>query len=141
MTEAKTNNIIMLIGGIQMKLHKSKSILNSFSYAFSGLFTAIKQERNLKIHLCFIILITIIGIIVKLSETEWIICILLFGLVVSAELINTAIESVVDLASPETHNLAKQAKDVASSAVLVLAITSIIIGTIIFLPKIYIFII
>lgn len=120
-----------------MKLHKSKNILSSFGYAFSGLFTAIRQERNLKIHLCFIILVTIVGAILKLSKAEWIICILLFGLVVSAELINTAIETVVDLASPEIHNLAKQAKDIASSAVLVLAITSVIIGIIIFLPKIY----
>lgn len=120
-----------------MKLHKSKSILSSFIYAFSGILTAIKQERNLKIHLCFVILVTIVGIIVKISKIEWIICILLFGLVLALEFINTAIESVVDLASPEIHNLAKQAKDIAASAVLISAITSVIIGIIIFLPKIY----
>lgn len=120
-----------------MKLHKSKSILSSFGNAFTGLFNAIKQERNLKIHLCFIVLVIITGVILKLSKIEWIICILLFGLVISAELINTAIETAVDLASPEIHNLAKQAKDVASSAVLVLSITSATIGIIIFIPKIY----
>jgi diacylglycerol kinase (ATP) len=71
--------------------------------------------------------------------TEWIICIALFGLVISAEMFNTAIEYVVDIASPEKQEKAKHAKDIAAGAVLVNAIVSAIIGLQIFIPKIIIF--
>ena len=71
--------------------------------------------------------------------TEWIICIALFGLVISAEMFNTAIEYVVDIASPEKQEKAKRAKDIAAGAVLVNAIVSAIIGLQIFIPKIIIF--
>ena len=105
----------------------------------SGLGVAFKQEKNLKIHMIFVILVSIAGVLLKISNTEWIICILLYGLVFVAELINTAIESTVDLCSPEIKPLAKQAKDIAASCVLISAITSIIIGIIIFMPKILVY--
>ena len=111
---------------------KIKSMKNSFKYAIEGLYTGIKEERNLKIH----IVIMIFVIILKISKIEWIICIILFGLVISAELMNTAIENVVDLVTMEKNQKAKIAKDVAAGAVLVTAISSAIIGFIIFLPKI-----
>ena len=98
---------------------KIKSMKNSFKYAIEGLYTGI-----------------IFGIILKISKIEWIICIILFGLVISAELMNTAIENVVDLVTMEKNQKAKIAKDVAAGAVLVTAISSAIIGFIIFLPKI-----
>ena len=116
---------------------KSKNILYSFKYAFEGLEKAIKTERNIKIHICAMILVIISGIILKISKTEWIICIILFGLVISAELFNTAIETTVDIAMPEKDPRAKKAKDVSASAVLVLAIASAIIGLMIFIPKLY----
>ncbi len=120
-----------------MKLHKSKNLFHSFGYAIQGLFSAFKQERNLKIHLIAIFFVLFVGVLLKLSSIEWIICVLLFGIVLISELINTAIESVVDLVSPEINPLAKQAKDIAASAVFVSAVISVIIAGIIFLPKLF----
>ena len=77
------------------------------------------------------------GIIYKISTMEWIICILLFGLVISTEIINTAIENAVDLVTDEKNILAKKAKDAAAGAVLVNAIISVIIACIIWIPKIF----
>lgn len=76
------------------------------------------------------------GVIFKISKIEWIILTILFSIVISGELFNTAIETVVDIASPEKNDKAKLAKDISAGAVLVLTIGSLIIGIIIFLPKI-----
>lgn len=113
-----------------------KKVLKSFKYAFDGIFTGIKEEQNMKIHIIIMILVIIFGIMLKISKMEWIICIILFGLVISMELINTAIENTVDLVTKEKNEQAKIAKDVAAGAVLVSAIASAIIGLIIFVPKI-----
>ena len=109
--------------------------MNSFKYAFEGILSALKTERNLKIHIFIMIFVIIMGIILKISTIEWCICIILFGLVISLELLNTAIETVVDIAMPEINEKAKKAKDISASAVLVSAIASAVIGFIIFLPK------
>ncbi len=82
------------------------------------------------------ILVIVFGIMLKISKIEWIICIALFGLVISMELINTAIENTVDLITKENNQQAKIAKDVAAGAVLVSAIVSSVIGLMIFIPKI-----
>lgn len=113
-----------------------KKFLKSFRYAFEGIFTGIKEEQNMKIHIAIMILVIIFGILLKISKVEWIICIALFGLVISMELINTAIENAVDLITKEKNKQAKIAKDVAAGAVLVSAIASAIIGLIIFVPKV-----
>lgn len=115
---------------------KRKKLRNSFKYAFEGVHRELKEEQNLKIHILIMILVIIAGFTLKLSPMEWIICIILFGFVIALELINTAIELTVDLAMPEIHPKAKAAKDIAAAAVLVSATCSIIIGVIIFLPKI-----
>lgn len=114
-----------------------KKLLKSFKYAFEGIFTGIKEEQNMKVHIVIMILVIIFGIMLKISTIEWIICIVLFGLVISMELINTAIENTVDLVTKEKNEQAKIAKDVAAGAVLVSAIASAIIGLIIFIPKIF----
>ena len=114
-----------------------KKLLKSFKYAFDGIYTGIKEEQNMKIHITIMILVIIFGIMLKISTIEWIICIVLFGLVISMELINTAIENTVDLVTKEKNEQAKIAKDVAAGAVLVSAIASTIIGLIIFIPKIF----
>ena len=113
-----------------------KKLLKSFKYAFDGIYTGIKEEQNMKIHITIMILVIIFGIMLKISKAERIICIILFGLVISMELINTAIENTVDLITKEKNEQAKIAKDVAAGAVLVSAIASAIIGVIIFVPKI-----
>lgn len=115
---------------------KRKKLRNSFKYAFEGVHRELKEEQNLKIHILIMILVIIAGFILKLSPMEWIICIILFGFVIALELINTAIELTVDLAMPEIHPKAKAAKDIAAAAVLISATCSVIIGLIIFLPKI-----
>lgn len=117
-------------------IKKSKNVIISFKYAFQGVFSAIKTERNLKIHISIMILVIIAGIFLKISKMEWIICIILFGLVIGGEMLNSAIETVVDIAMPEINPKAKFAKDVAAGAVLIFAISSAIIGLIIFIPKI-----
>lgn len=117
-------------------IEKSKNVIISFKYAFQGVFSAIKTERNLKIHISIMILVIIAGIFLKISKMEWIICIILFGLVIGGEMLNSAIETVVDIAMPEINPKAKFAKDVAAGAVLIFAISSAIIGLIIFIPKI-----
>ena len=113
-----------------------KKLIKSFKYAFEGIFTGIKEEHNMKIHISIMILVIVFGIMLKISKIEWIICIALFGLVISMELINTAIENTVDLITKENNQQAKIAKDVAAGAVLVSAIVSSVIGLMIFIPKI-----
>lgn len=115
-----------------------RKLVNSLKYAGEGIITGIKLERNMKIHIMIMTLVIIFGIILKISKIEWIICIILFGNVISLELVNTAIESTVDLITLDKNPKAKIAKDVAAGSVLIVAITAAIIGLIIFIPKIFI---
>lgn len=117
-----------------------KRLVNSFKYAGQGVYEAFLGEQNLKIHAIIGILVVIFGFILRISYFEWLICLVLIGLVIMAEFFNTAVEYVVDLASPEIHPLAKMAKDTASAGVLMMAIISAIIGLIIFVPKLVHFI-
>jgi diacylglycerol kinase len=117
-------------------MNKSKNIFDSFKYAASGIVTAFKEERNLKVHLTVMILVIILGFILKLSTFEWTTCLICFALVIGAEIFNTSIETLVDMVSPEISEGAKKCKDTSAGAVLIMAIFSSIIGLIIFLPKI-----
>ncbi len=110
-------------------------LYRSFGYAFEGIFACIRKERNIKIHLTFSVLVVIAGLILSISPIEWCICLTLFGLVLSLELVNTAVEAVTDLVTEERKPLAKLAKDTAAGAVLIAAIMAAIAGLIIFLPK------
>jgi undecaprenol kinase len=110
-----------------------KMFLVSFRYALQGIRFA-WQGRNFRIQ-CFIALIVIVtGAWTKLSFTEWMIVFLLIGLVLSFEIFNSAIESIVNFVSPEFHPLAGKIKDLAAGAVLVMSIAAAIIGLIIFVP-------
>lgn len=115
---------------------KSKKIANSFKYAGQGLYSSFKTERNMKIHVTIMILVIIAAILLKINKHEWIICIACFAIVISGELFNTTIETIVDMVMPYKNEKAKLAKDISASAVLVLAIGTAIIGLIIFIPKI-----
>ena len=88
----------------------------------------------MKIHCLAVIAVTLAGTLFQITAGEWCVCLLLFGLVISLELVNTAVESVVDLVTEEKKPLAKTAKDTAAGAVLFSAIVSVIIGCIIFVP-------
>lgn len=108
----------------------------SFKHAVDGLIYTLKHEHNVWIIYIAIVLVVAAGIVFKISATEWIICTLCMGLVMTTEMINSSIEAVVDLASPKIHPLAKISKDIGSAASLVICTTSAIVGLIIFVPKI-----
>ena len=114
---------------------KNKKLINSFKYAFKGIASALLSERNMKIHVTIMALVIIFGIILNISTFEWFVCIICFAIVISAEIFNTALEQMVDIAMPEKDPRAKFVKDVAAGGVLVMAIASAIIGLIIFIPK------
>ncbi|MEI3529757.1 MAG: diacylglycerol kinase family protein [Bacilli bacterium] len=124
----------------KLKQKGLKRLFNSFKYAWEGIVYALKYEQNMLIHLLATVLVIILGLIVELSLVEWLFCLILIGLVIATELINSSLEAVVDLVSPNKNSLAKVAKDTASGAVLVLALTALIVGLIIFIPKIIILI-
>lgn len=114
---------------------KKDPLYKSFGYAFQGIFNTIRTERNIKIHCAAAILVTILGIWLQISKTEWMICFILFGLILALELVNTAVEATVDLFTEERKPLAKKAKDAAAGAVLIVAIFAAVIGILIFIPK------
>ena len=119
---------------------KTKKIANSFKYAFVGIITSFRKERNMKFHFLIMFLVIILGFLLKISMIEWFICIMWFAVVIGGELFNTAIESTVNIAMPYRNPQAKAAKDISAGAVLMLAIGSAISGLIIFIPKIVAFI-
>lgn len=113
----------------------NKRLTGSFKYAFEGIIQTYKGEQNLKIHTFIAILVVVFGFFLKISTVEWFACLILIGLVLMSEFFNTAIEYVVDLASPRIHPLAKAAKDTASAGVLIMSLMAAIVGGIIFIPK------
>ena len=118
-----------------MSVQKKPPLYKSFGYAFEGIFAVIKKERNMQIHCCMMVLVILAGLFFQISAVEWCICFVLFGLIMSLELVNTAVESVVDLVTEERRPLAKLAKDAAAGAVLLASIMAAVAGLIIFLPK------
>lgn len=120
---------------------KNKKLINSFKYAFKGLGSAVKSERNMKIHFTMMMLVIIAGIFFNIAIWEWITCFILFGLVIGMECVNTAIEIIVDMVSPKYNEAAGRAKDIAAGGVLACAIGAAVAGIFIFLPKVLKFII
>lgn len=115
--------------------------ISSFHYSMEGLTFAYLNEQSMIIHLGVTIVVIILGFLLHINTIEWLLCVTMFGFVMGSELLNTAIEAVVDMAMPDIHPLAKIAKDTASAAVFVLSIAAFIVGSVIFFPKIYDFII
>lgn len=109
----------------------------SFKCAFKGIATAFKEEAHMKIHVLALILVALAGWLFSISSMEWIACFFCFGIVISAELFNSAIEAIVDKVSPEHHPLAGKAKDIGAGAVLVVSMVSAVVGGIIFFPKVW----
>jgi len=123
-----------------MLIKKNHKFILSFKYAFRGIYFTLRTQLNAKIHIFVALIVIFLGFLLKISNIEWCIILICIGIVLSAEIMNTAIEQIVDLVSPEYNKLAGNAKDAAAGAVLILAICSVIIGIIIFLPKIKILI-
>jgi diacylglycerol kinase len=111
-----------------------KRLLKRFSFAWEGIVFTFKNEKNMKIHGVAALFVCMTAWMLDLSKTEWLIILITIGVVFSLEMVNTAIERVVDLVAPEFHPLAKIAKDVAAGAVFVFVMISVIIGAIIFFP-------
>ena len=105
-----------------------KKLFKSFGFAIKGIMIAFKEQQNVRIHTAVVILVIATGVFLHLSTIEWSVITLTIGLVISAELLNTAIENFVDLVSPGHHVLAGKIKDVAAGAVLVAAITAVFVG-------------
>lgn len=118
-----------------MNRPKKEPLYKSFGYAFEGIAAVIRKERNMKIHCCAMIMVVMAGTILQIPIWKWCICFCLFGLVMALEMVNTAVEAVVDLVTEERKPLAKLAKDAAAGAVLIAAIMSAIAGVILFLPE------
>lgn len=114
-----------------------KKQLRSFGYAWKGIQSCIGKEQNLSFHLIASVIVIAAGFIFKISLIEWVAIILCIGMVLATELINTAIERLVDLISPDRNPIAGQIKDIAAGAVLVCAIAAAIVGLIIFIPYLF----
>ena len=108
----------------------------SFGYAFNGIATLLRDEHNSRIHVAAMAAVVIFGFILGLTNIEWCIVALCCGGVLMAEAMNSAVEAIADLVSPEYHPLIKKAKDVGAAGVLMMAIAAATAGLIIFLPKI-----
>lgn len=117
-------------------LQSTHPLTKSFGYAFEGLKVAVLRGRNYRIQLLLGLGAVILGFFVDLSISEWAILVLTISAVLIFELMNTSIEAIVDLVSPEIRDKAKIAKDVAAASVLISSTASIIVGLLIFLPKI-----
>jgi diacylglycerol kinase len=109
----------------------------AFRYAFHGWFYVLRTQRNAWIHSVVAIAVLIVGIWLRLPARDWAVLVLTVAMVFAAEFMNTAIEAVVDLASPEIHPLAKIGKDVGAAAVLVAAIASVLVGLLILGPPLW----
>ena len=123
--------------GKKHKVEKNKNIVTSFTHAYEGIKHAVFRERNMHIHLIMAGLVIFFGAVFRISRIEWFICLILIGLVIAFELINTAIEACVDLTTTKENDLARIAKDVSAGAVLVVSFVSAVIGLAIFLPRFF----
>lgn len=114
-----------------------KRLFKSFGYAIQGIKMVVRTETNMKIHIFIAVLVVVFGFMFHVSASEWLACIICIGLVFSAETMNTAIEVLVDMVSPERKPEAGKVKDIAAGGVFLAAIISVVVGVIIFLPKIW----
>ncbi len=114
------------------------SWFKKFGYAFRGIYVSLKEESSLVVHFVIGTIVMVLGIILnsKMSYTDWCIVVLLVAIIISMELLNTAIENIIDVVMFEYNVNAKKIKDISAAATLVLTIASVVIGLVIFIPKI-----
>lgn len=117
---------------------KNRDLVSSLEFAFTGILTAFKEERNMRKHAVTALVVILAGFVFQVSRIEWLFLLMSIFLVVAFEIINSAIENVVDLASHYHFSmLAKKAKDMAAGAVLVVSLLAAVIGALIFIPRIW----
>jgi diacylglycerol kinase len=112
--------------------------LRAFGYAFHGWWHVLSTQRNAWIHALATTLVVLMAFWLRLSARDWAVILLTIAMVWTAEFINTALEAVVDLASPRHHPLAKAGKDVGAAAVLIAALTSVLVGLLILGPPLWV---
>lgn len=118
-------------------VREARRFARSYGFAWEGVQHLFRSQPNARIHLVVMAIVILLGLLLQIARWEWLILSLICALVLFAEGINTALEAVVDLASPEFHPQAKIAKDVAAGAVLLCAFAAIVIGCLIFVPRIW----
>lgn len=116
---------------------RAGSVWQSFKFAFNGIGYVLCSQRNAKIHSAITLAVLVLGAWLKISPLGWAVLALTIGVVLAAEMLNTAVEAVVDLVSPEYHPLAKIAKDAAAGAVLWLAMAAVVVGLLILGPPLW----
>ena len=120
----------------QRKTGRTTSMIESFYHATTGIIQGLKEQRNLRIHFVLSAVVVFLGLFLHVDAVSWLALALSIGLVIGAELLNTAIEHVVDLtAGGEYHPAARKAKDTAAAAVLIAAIAALAVGIIVFVPR------
>lgn len=112
-------------------------LLKSFTYAFRGMGYALRTQRNMRLHVIATLGVATAGLFFHISATEWMAVTLCCAMVISFELINTSIETIVDWVSPEWHEKAGRMKDLSAAAVLLAALASVLVGGFIFIPKLF----
>lgn len=122
--------------GLKERKNEWARLVNSFKYAYDGIRQTFLTERNFQFHTVAACAVIIFAVIFRLSFHEWLIVLVLIGGMLALELVNTAVEHIVDMISPKHHPLAKAAKDASAAAVCVYAAFSCMIGLLIFIPKI-----
>lgn len=116
--------------------HFLKSRSRSIGHALRGIKALLNSEINARIHICATLVVLGLSFFYQISVTEWIMVVFSIVLVIAAEALNTAIEKVVDLCSPNWHGLARDAKDIAAAGVLIASLGAFVVGCLIFIPKI-----
>ena len=119
-----------------MKPHR-QSLYRAFGCAMRGILTAVQTERNMKIHIAAALIVFIAAALLQLDRISWLFLVLAVSLVFIAELVNTAVEAIIDLVSPEEHVLARVAKDTAAGAALVAAVFAVVIGIMVFYEPVW----
>jgi diacylglycerol kinase len=116
--------------------HRARTRIDAFRHAFSGLWYVLRTQRNTRIHALATTIVLALGVWLEIERMEWIALILAICLVWLAEIINTALEAITDLASPGIHPLAQVGKDIGAGAVLLSSMVAVLVGLLVFIPKI-----
>jgi diacylglycerol kinase len=119
-------------------MSRTRTVPRSFKYAFDGILEALKNEPNFRLHLIVGTIAVFLAFFLKFSDKEWLILISTISFVLIMELLNTSIEAIVDLVSPQIRHKAKVAKDVSAAAVLIASILAVIVGIVLYAPKIFV---
>jgi len=109
--------------------------IKSFKYAFTGFSNLIKNEHNARVHLVLTLVVILLGVLLKINSIEWSLIVMAIGMVFIAELLNTAVEKLADFVEPNTNKTIGEIKDYGAAAVLTAALVAIVLGSIVFIPK------